>query len=66
MLREAYKVEVVEPSVGETGDVYPRIIIVDITDPEGVSWREAKKQLRQWYIDKAKSLRSIKEKTYFG
>ncbi len=30
------------------------------------SWRQAKKALRQWYIDEAKALRSISEKDYFN
>ena len=35
-------------------------------DNEGTtSWRDAKKALRQWYVDRAKALRSISEKDYF-
>ena len=35
-------------------------------DPEGTtSWRDAKKALRQWYLDQAKALRSVSEKDYF-
>lgn len=29
------------------------------------SWREAKKIVRQWYIDEARKLRSVTEKDYF-
>ena len=46
-------------------DSAPEIVKVDFTDPEGVSWREAKKQLRSWYLAEAAKLRSIKEKDYF-
>lgn len=59
MVREAYKV--VDQDTG-----LPMIVKVDITDLQGVSWREAKKQLRKWYLDQAAALRSITEETYFG
>ena len=37
-----------------------------VKDAEGTtSWRDAKKALRQWYVDRAKALRSISEKDYF-
>lgn len=29
------------------------------------AWREAKKLLRQWYLEQASELRSLNEKTYF-
>ena len=32
---------------------------------EILTWREAKKALRAYYLDKAKSLRSVTEKDYF-
>jgi hypothetical protein len=44
----------------------PVIIKCDITNVQGVSWREAKKQLRQWYLDKAASLRTVSEREYFN
>ena len=57
MIREAYKVV--------AGTSVPAIVKVEITDLEGVSWREAKKQLRNWYLDRAASLRTVTAKTYF-
>ena len=55
--KDAYKVnfEVVPPVITK----------VDYTDTEGVSWREAKKQLRQWYLNEAAVLRKVSEKSYF-
>ena len=38
------------------------IVKVDVTDVSGVSWREAKKQLRNVYLVQAASLRQLKEK----
>ena len=35
------------------------------TDGGTVSWREAKKALRQWYLERAKALRNVSEKDYF-
>lgn len=32
----------------------------------GLSWREAKKQLRAYYLNKAVALRSVTEKDYFN
>ena len=46
----------------------PRIYKIDQTTPEEIrdlSWGEAKKELRKWYLDTAKSLRGVTEKTYF-
>lgn len=43
----------------------PRILKADITNTEAVSWREAKKQLRKWYLDQAAALRKLTEKDYF-
>lgn len=59
MIRTAYKVVVNHPSG------YPHIVKVDVTDLEGVSWREAKKQLRKWFMDQALALRDVNEKSYF-
>lgn len=39
--------------------------ICRVYNEPGVSWREAKKQLRSWYLAEAAKLRSIKEKDYF-
>lgn len=30
------------------------------------SWRDAKKYLRNWYLEEAGKLREVKEKTYFN
>ena len=39
---------------------------VDVDDTGGTtSWRDAKKALRQWYLDRAKALRSVSEADYF-
>lgn len=54
-----YKVVLGEPQFEE-------FIIVPVgDDPDGVSWREAKKQLRDEYLNKAASLRELSEKSYF-
>lgn len=66
MIREAYKVVMDEPSFGENGHAAPLIVKTNVTDQEGVSWREAKKQLRKWYLDQAASLRAVTQKSYFG
>ena len=41
-------------------DVPPQIMRV--YDENGVSWREAKKRLRQWYLDQAAEVRGMREK----
>jgi hypothetical protein len=39
---------------------------VIVKDPQSTtSWRDAKKALRQWYLDEAHALRNVTEKTYF-
>lgn len=43
----------------------PYIEKVRLEDLEGGSWRDAKKALRQWYLDQAASLRSMSAKDYF-
>lgn len=58
MIREAFKVV--------KGIDKPSIMKVEITDKEGQSWREAKKQLRRWYLDQAAQLRSVTKQQYFG
>ena len=40
-------------------------IVIDTTGGT-TSWRDAKKALRQWYVDKAKELRTVTEKNYFS
>lgn len=45
--------------------VGPPDIVVDLTGGT-TSWRDAKKALRQWYLDRAKELRGISEKDYFN
>lgn len=45
---------------------FPEIIKVDVTDLEGVSWREAKKQCRAKIVDELKALRGLSEKAYFA
>ena len=47
-----------------TENVAP-IIVVD-SDGGTTSWRDAKKALRQWYLDQAKALRQVSEKDYFA
>ena len=44
----------------------PLIIKVGYDDAEGTSWREAKKQLRSYYLQQAAQLRQITEKEYFN
>lgn len=40
---------------------------VVVKDDSGTtSWRDAKKALREWYLDAAKSLRQVSEKDYFA
>lgn len=43
----------------------PYIKKVEITDKEGVSWRDAKKLLRAHYLEKAAGLRKLSQKDYF-
>ena len=37
----------------------------NVTEDQLLVWREAKKELRQWYLDQARSLRNVSEKDYF-
>ena len=39
------------------------VIVED--DTGTTSWRDAKKALRQWYLDQAKALRTVSEKDMF-
>jgi len=36
--------------------------IVRVYNEPGVSWRDAKKQLRQWYLDQSHAIRALREK----
>ena len=53
-MKPAYKVIMVEARI-------PLIVKSELTDVEGVSWREAKKQLRKWFTDEAKKIRAERE-----
>ena len=44
----------------------PIITKVNYDDPKGVAWRDAKKQLRSYYLQQAAQLRQITEKEYFN
>ena len=44
----------------------PGIVKVAYDNPKGVSWREAKKQLRSYYLAQAARLRQITEKEFFN
>ena len=67
-MKPAYKVVVIGYHGEEdTAPVeIPKIIMDDITDTEGTDWRTAKKQLREWYLNKAAELRTVTEKSYFS
>ena len=68
MIREAFKV-IMEGFHGEEDTnpyEFPRIVKVEITDQEGVSWQKAKAQLRQFYLNKAKELRTVTQESYFS
>jgi hypothetical protein len=41
-------------------DVPPQILRV--YDEPGLSWRDAKKTLRQWYLNQAHEIRSMRER----
>ena len=57
-----YKLEKQDPGQDLSTELPPVIM----PDDEGTtSWRDAKKALRQWYLDQAKALRSVSEKDYF-
>jgi hypothetical protein len=60
VIREAFKL------LPPLSQEQPRITKVEITDKDGVSWRDAKKQLRQWYLKEAAALRQVKQKDYFN
>lgn len=57
MIKVAYKVT--------NNGMGPVIEKTTVDDPQGLSWRDAKKQLRQFFLDKAAELRELNEKTYF-
>lgn len=55
MIREAFVFDETDLSIKK----------VEITDNRGVSWREAKKLLRAYYLEKAAGLRQLSQKDYF-
>ena len=59
MVRVAYKV------VADSAELLPSIMKVTVDDPEGLSWRDAKKMLRKFYLTKAAELRGLTEKIAF-
>lgn len=59
-----YKVVVIDQDEQE-GPAYPEIVVNLDPDTPSLTWREAKKELRKWYLEKAKALRSVTEKSYF-
>jgi hypothetical protein len=59
MIRVAYKVYQAEPMA------LPGLEKVTVDDPEGMSWRDAKKMLRKFYLVKAAELRGLTEKGAF-
>ena len=46
----------------DQGGCAPIIMTATVEDSECVSWQEAKKQLRKWYLDQAHQVRSLREK----
>ncbi len=44
----------------------PSSFIVKSLEETDLSWREAKKRLRQRYLDEAKRLRTVSEDTYYN
>jgi len=46
-------------------EAYDQPHIAKCYNEPGVSWREAKKQLREWYLERARALRQVSEKDYF-
>lgn len=58
-----YHVEYVDVE-NSNGDVHDQLPLI-VKDGGTGAWREAKKVVRQWYLDKAASLRKLNEKNYF-
>ncbi len=52
---------VVDFAEGDGMQIYPTI-----DQQAGMSWRDAKKALRAYYLQKAQSLRAFTEKEYFN
>jgi len=44
----------------------PEIALSMNEDDPKLTWREAKKALRQWYLDQASALRKVTEDNYFN
>lgn len=59
MIKVAYKLE-------QVGNEVPKIVKVSVEDVEGVSWKDAKKALRSYFMALVKELRKLNERTYFG
>ena len=59
MIKVAYKVVQTEDRS------LPCLSKVTVDDPEGLSWRDAKKMLRKFYLTKAAELRGLTEKIAF-
>ena len=59
-MKPAYKVVVVD-GLG-TPFMTPWILKVDVSDVNGRSWKDAKKQLRKYHIDHAANVRQLREK----
>ena len=56
-MKPAYKLVAVE-------DMSMDIAKVDVSDVDGLSWKDVKKALRKYYLDRAASLRSLTEKQF--
>ena len=55
--------KLMEPGEGVPGMQLPPELVVD--EASTTSWRDAKKALRQWYLDQAAGLRSVSEADMF-
>ena len=42
-------------------EMYEPPYIVRVYNEPGMPWRDAKKQLRQWYLDQAHAIRALRE-----
>lgn len=59
-----YRLEIVDVS-NVNGDVSTQQPILCVDESGTTSWRDAKKALRQWYLDQAKALRDVSERDMF-
>ena len=55
-MKPAYKVQQFQD-----GCCPPEIVKVEVDDLDGTSWRDAKKQLRKWFTDRAAAIRAMRE-----